>query len=149
MNKTPKQRNKIVPEAHLFLIKNGKILLLRRGKVEYESGKWHLPSGHIEDNEWPTECIVRESKEEAGIKVNSHDLHIVHIMYRKQKDQADRIAIFIKCDKFQNEPKICEPHKHDRIGWFLINILPKPMIPYVAQAIKYIQKGIFYSEEKI
>jgi len=141
------QRNKIVPEAHLFLVKNGKILMLRRGNVEYESGKWHMPAGHVENNEWPKECIIREGLEEVGVEVNSKDLHVIHIMYRKQKEQSDRIAVFIKCNKFQNEPKICESDKHDKIGWYSPSKLPKPMMPYVAKAIKYIRKDIFYSEE--
>src|SRR3990167_5866244 len=144
-----KQRNKIVPEAHLFLIKQGKILLLRRGDVPYESGKWHLPAGRIEDQEFPIESIIREAKEEVGIIINAKNLKIVHIMYRKEKEQSDRIAVFVKCDRFIGEPKICEPNKHDKIGWYSISKLPKPMMPYVVKAIKYIQKGILYSESDI
>lgn len=43
----------------------GKILLIKHPKL----GTWQPPGGHLNENETPTECAVREVKEEVG-----HDL---------------------------------------------------------------------------
>ncbi len=53
--------------ASVFIInpENKKILLIMHKKNQ----KWTQPGGHIEDNETPEECALREAYEETGIKV--------------------------------------------------------------------------------
>jgi len=49
-----------------YVIKNGKILLIRK-KRGIGAGKYNGPGGHIEQNETPLECAIRETREELGI----------------------------------------------------------------------------------
>ncbi len=53
--------------ASVFIINplNKKILLIMHRK----NHRWTQPGGHIEDNETPEECAMREAYEETGIKV--------------------------------------------------------------------------------
>ncbi len=46
---------------------DGQILLIRRG-IEPGKGKWALPGGFIEEDESPEEAVLREMKEEIGVK---------------------------------------------------------------------------------
>lgn len=48
---------------------DGRILLLWHGKFK----KWMPPGGHIDENELPEECAVRECKEETGLDVELFD----------------------------------------------------------------------------
>ena len=53
--------------ASVILIdpKTKKILLVRHKKF----GKWVQPGGHIEEEESPEECAIRETYEETGLKI--------------------------------------------------------------------------------
>ena len=53
-----------------ILIKDNKILIARRKDSDREGGKWEFPGGKIKKAESPRECLVREMKEEFGIKVS-------------------------------------------------------------------------------
>ena len=54
----------------------GKILLGKKEEKEGHpiSGQWHLPGGHLEEEEEPEEAIKREVKEETGLDVTVHQL---------------------------------------------------------------------------
>lgn len=47
----------------------GRVLLLWHGKFR----KWMPPGGHVDENEIPEECAVRECKEETGLDVELFD----------------------------------------------------------------------------
>ena len=57
-----------LPSAVAFVYRNGQeVLLIKRG-VKPGKGKWALPSGFVEMNEIPRETVVRELKEETGLR---------------------------------------------------------------------------------
>ena len=89
-----KERFKIIPTSHLFLIKNNKILLLRRFNTGYEDGNYSVVAGHLDRNETFAQAMTREAKEEAGIDIKPGDLEVVHVMHRKQPNE-ERIDFFI------------------------------------------------------
>ena len=140
-----KERAKLVAAAYLVLIRNNKILLLRRFNTGYEDGNYSMVAGHLDGDETFIECIVREAKEEAGIDLAEGDLKVVHAMHRKVPD-CERIDIFIEAKIWKGEPKIMETNKCDDMRWFDVNRPPENTIPYVKQAIDCISHGIFYSE---
>jgi len=51
--------------ASVFIVSDGKVLLIHHKKM----GLWLPPGGHIDENELPTECAVREAKEETGLDI--------------------------------------------------------------------------------
>lgn len=66
-------QNPLPAVAALVQNEGGEILLVRRG-VEPKKGHWALPSGFIEQNESPEEAVLRELREETGIKGSVHSL---------------------------------------------------------------------------
>ncbi len=137
-------RFKLIVSVYLFLIKNNKILLLRRYHTGYEDGNYGLPAGHLEDNESITNGLLREIKEEIGIKLKIKNTKLVHVMHRREKDI--RVDLFFITKNYQGKPKNAEPEKCDHLQWFPLNKLPKNTIPYIAFAIKNYLNKILYSE---
>ena len=54
-----------------------KVLLARGSSGSLFPGRWWLPGGGIEFGESPTQCLIREFREETGLIVQSHALTTV------------------------------------------------------------------------
>ena len=139
-----KEYFKFVSAVHLFLVKDGKILLLRRFNTGYEDGNYSVPAGHIDGNERATTAMLREAKEEAGVVINERDIRMVHVMHRKSEEE--RIDFFFEATEWQGEPKIMETNKCDDLSWFPISQLPQNVIPYVKSGIENYGNKISFSE---
>jgi 8-oxo-dGTP pyrophosphatase MutT (NUDIX family) len=137
-------RFKLVPEAHLLLIRDDRILLLRRRNTDYEDGKYSLIAGHMEDGETAREAICREAHEEAGIELAPDDLEFAHVVHRA--DRGQRVGFFFRALSWRGEPRNMEPHKADDFRWFALGALPGGMVPYVRRAIEGWRAGQRYSE---
>lgn len=139
-----KERFGQIGTSHLFLIKDNKILLLRRFNTGYEDGKYSVAAGHIEESETARQTMVREVKEEIGIDVDIDDLEMFHIMHRNENQK--RLDFFFTTKKWKGEPKIMETHRCDDMGWFELDNLPDNIIPYIKQAMDCFSRGVVYSE---
>lgn len=140
-----KERFKVIPTSHLILVKDGKILLLRRFNTGYEDGNYGVIAGHLDGDETFMQAMVREAKEEAGIGIKAEKMEVVHVMHRKCPHE-ERVDFFIKAKRWDGEPRIMETDKCDDLRWFDIDGLPNNVIPYVRQAIGCILGKKFYSE---
>ena len=141
---TDQIRFKLIASLYLILIKDGKILLMRRKNTGFEDGNYGLPSGHLEDNESLTQGLSREIQEEIGIDIHPSDLQLVHIMHRKQNDI--RLDFFFTTNIQTTEPRNNEPEKCDDVQWFSLNNLPPNTIPYIREAMNNYLNKITYSE---
>jgi mutator protein MutT len=140
-------RNKATPAVYIILEKDDKILIARRCNTGYEDGNYQVPAGHVDEGELPTEAMVREAKEEIGIKINSQDLELVHTMYRtKHNETGDRLDLFFKAHTWSGEVSNTEPHKCDDLCWVEPDKLPNNFTPHVRYAIECVFKGVKYSE---
>ena len=72
--------------VHLFLIKDGKILLLRRSNTGYEDGKYSVVAGHIDGDEDAKTAMIREVREEAGIEIARSNIKFAGVMHRKSEN---------------------------------------------------------------
>lgn len=142
-----KERFKITPSVYLVLIKNNKILLSRRHNTGYFDGNYSFPAGHLDGNETLKQAMVRETKEEIGVLLDTADLELVHTMNRRIPDN-ERVDFFFTVKRWEGEPKIMESDKCDDLSWFELNNLPKNIIPYIRQAIDSFLNNIIYSERE-
>lgn len=135
---------KFVSAVYLFLVKDGKILLLRRFNTGYQDGNYSVPAGHIDGEEKATSAMIREAEEEAGIDIGEKQLRMVHVMHRTFEEE--RIDFFFEATEWRGEPKIMETNKCDDLSWFPINQLPQNIISYVKSGIENYKNKILFSE---
>ena len=137
-------RFKLIPEAHLLLFQQNKILLLLRKNTGYEDGKYSVVAGHLDGNETARQAMAREAMEEAGLKIDPEDLILAHITHRTHLDE--RVSFFFTTKKWEGVPENMEPGKCDDLSWFSLDSMPDNMVPYVRNAIEQYMKGRIYSE---
>ncbi|MGD8505332.1 MAG: NUDIX hydrolase [Candidatus Bathyarchaeota archaeon] len=71
-----------------LLIKNGKLLLVRRG-AKPGQGKWSIPGGLVELGERTRDAVIREVKEECGLDVELERL--MDVFDNITRDEKGRI----------------------------------------------------------
>lgn len=142
------ERSSAVIAVYLLLQqRDGKIFFIRRANTGYMDGHWHLPSGHMEPGELPVQSVIRETREETGVRINSVAITLVHISYRPKHDvTGNRIDLFFRTSIWNGVPCNAEPSKCSEVCWAHPAELPTPMTPHVQEVIGVIRQGTFYSE---
>ena len=115
------------------MFKNGKIFLARRGpKARNEKGTWEIPGGSVEFGETFEQALKREIKEELGIEIELGELLGVcdHIIINEKQHWVSPTYF---CKVKRGTPKIMEPEKCDKIGWFSIKETEKLSISLITQ----------------
>lgn len=105
------------------LIRDGKILLIKRNKGDY-SGLWGLPGGKVERDEHLSEAAVREIREESGIDsafVSFLGLVSEHLI------EDGKIGSHFLLHVCELEPKTTEikNNQEGELKWFDLGNLPK------------------------
>lgn len=128
-----KQRFQLIAAVHLFLIRDGEILLLKRCNTGYEDGNFSVVAGHLDGNEEVKAAMIREAQEEAGIMLSPENLEVVGVMHRKSTEE--RVDFFLAASRWSGEIVNAEPHKCEELTWHPMDKLPENVIPYVRRAI--------------
>jgi 8-oxo-dGTP diphosphatase len=139
-----KLRTRFPVTAHIFLLREGKVLLLRRFNTGFEDGNFSVVAGHLDGNETVRQAAMREAREEVGIRLDPQDLEVIGVMQRRSDEE--RIDFFLASHSWQGEPSNCEPNKCDDLMWAAPDHLPPNTIPYIRQALMNFQSGNWYSE---
>jgi ADP-ribose pyrophosphatase YjhB (NUDIX family) len=138
------ERFRIFSAVHLFLMKDGKVLLSQRFNTGYRDGMYSVPAGHLDGNETATQSMIREAEEEIGIKLEYEHVRMSHVMHTL--DGRETISFFLVADKWQGEIQNMEPNKCSDLSWFSVDNLPDNMVPYVRHALECIVQNKTYSE---
>lgn len=141
------RRFQAIVAVHLFLLRGGEVLLLRRHNTGYEDGNYSVIAGHLDGDEPATLALAREAMEEAGTAIAPADLRFAHVMHRKEAGAADeRIDVFFAATTWQGEPTVREPEKCSELRWVSLNALPENVVPYVRAAINHYLHNQPYAE---
>ncbi|MEL6923899.1 MAG: NUDIX hydrolase [Bacteroidota bacterium] len=127
----------------LILVSKGHILMLKQ--TSENGGKYTLIGGNVEEGEYPVEALVRETMEEAGIKIKKVNIQLVHTLF-KRKTYDNRIVLYFKVKSFEGEPISREPKKFKKVAWFPLDELPRNMSVTVRHVLEQFRQGKAYSE---
>jgi 8-oxo-dGTP pyrophosphatase MutT (NUDIX family) len=115
--------------VYLLLIKDRKVLLLRRFKTGWRDGEYTLPAGHVDGDESVRLELCRETMEEIGITIKPFDLQFAHVMH--QRDNHEYIDFYFVAKTWKGEPTNCEPEKCDDMQWVSLDTRLSLKIPVV------------------
>ena len=94
--------------------KNEVLMTLRKNK--FDSEKYSLPGGCMEDGETVKQAARREIMEETTLIVAEADLDIVSAMHRITPWNWQSIEYVLVTKKFSGQPQITEPDKCSDFG---------------------------------
>ncbi|MBM6617792.1 NUDIX hydrolase [Bacillus suaedaesalsae] len=99
-------------------------------KINYGSGNWTLPGGHLEKNESPIEGVIREVFEETGCIVEVENLICVYSSPLK-----DDLVLLFKV-KLIDQIKWRPNQEIEKLAFFNRNELPTQIHPWNIKRIK-------------
>lgn len=139
MNGNPNIRGAV----HLFLMRDGMVLLSRRSNTGYEDGKLSVVAGKLDGGEQVAEAAKREAEEEVGLRLRTEDIKIVGVMHRRTSFD-EWIDFFVEVERLEGVPFNAEPHKCSELRWCGLEELPDDVIPYVRRALDNYRNGIWF-----
>lgn len=128
----------LVPAAYLVLTRPGAegpevLLQLRRG-TGFMDNWWACgAAGHVESGESAITAAVGEAAEELGITIDPADLRPLTMVQRHSLTGLpveERCDLFFAAERWQGEPRICEPDKSAGLEWFPLDDLPQRVVPH-------------------
>ena len=139
------ERLKICVAVHLFIIKDGKILLQRRNNPNKHAYlKLGIPAGHLERGENVDDAIVREAKEELGIELTDYEL--VQIM-NLNGDTDIYDAYFYVCKGYSGKIVNMEADEAKTLEWHDLSGSLEDLIPYEKYALdQYLAGGNWFTK---
>lgn len=129
--------------VHLFLLRNDEVLLLQRQNTGYEDGNYSVIAGHLDGDEEIATAMIREAREEAGIRLDPADLTIAGVMHRRSDEE--RIDFFLIATRWQGAITNAEPEKCGELAWFPLDRLPPNVIPYVRAGLDSWRQGRWFT----
>jgi len=130
--------NKLYPAIKAVVLKDGKVLILRRSmKEDHAQGLWDTPGGAIDFGEDPIECLKRETMEEAGIEVEV--LKPLRVWSFLKNPETQIIGITMLCKYKSGEVRLSD--EHTKFKW----IEPEEIIDL--EALDGIKKDVLAVKE--
>ncbi|MBI4100777.1 NUDIX hydrolase [Candidatus Microgenomates bacterium] len=102
-----------------LIIKDNKLLLVKRGKEPYQ-GFWALPGGYVEWHETCEEAVVREISEETQLATQVKNIIGVYSAPSRSPHHTISIGYLLKI----LSGEIQKSEESSDIGWFPLDCLP-------------------------
>jgi 8-oxo-dGTP diphosphatase len=131
--------------VHTLVVRDERLLLLRRAGTGYRDGWYVLPGGHLRAGERVIDCAARELAEETGLAAAPERLRpAVVLPYRSDGEQG--IDFIVRCESVAGVPRIAEPDRCDDLGWWDVGALPERTAPYILLALAMLERGEWFAE---
>lgn len=128
----------------LILIKDNRVLLMRRQNTGWLDGSYDLVAGHIDGRETLSSALCREAFEEIGITIEPSNVTFVHLLH--YVGSTEYLYAFFTARKWVGTPSIKEPGKCDDLQWFPLASLPNNIAPVTKDVLAKYQKNELFTE---
>jgi 8-oxo-dGTP pyrophosphatase MutT (NUDIX family) len=140
-----KERFKVKFAVYFIARRGNEVLLSQRMNTGYMDGMFSLVAGHVDGGEAAEAALVREIREEAGIKVDADDLELVFTTHRLGDAPDDEyVDLFFEGRKWQGELTNCEPEKCGGLEWYDVDELPSNTLQHVRDVLTSYEVGKRY-----
>lgn len=126
-----------------IVIRDNKIILVKRTKGLLEAGKWALPAGFVDRDETLLDAAKREIFEETGWRVK--DINLFRIKDSPSRPHEDRQNIAFVFLSFADKKEGEKDNESDEVKWFDLDNLPNEIAFDHGDDIELYKK---YLEEK-
>lgn len=101
----------MIPVTAAIIIRDQKVLAVRRAPHKHMGGYWEFPGGKVEPNETPEECLVRELAEELDITIQ-----VAEHLASNEHDYGDRRIMLMayRCHWVRGDIQL---NDHDAMTW--------------------------------
>jgi len=131
--------------TYLLMVRDEKLLLIRRQNSGFADGLLSLPAGHIEAGESIKDAMIREANEETGAIINPEDLQFIHVVYHH--GDCLYVDFYWLCTKWTGEIYNKEPEKCSGLDFHPLADLPgEEIAPNVLSALEIMSQGDVFSE---
>lgn len=131
--------------VHTLVMRDGRLLLLRRAGTGYRDGWYVLPGGHLRAGEGVLDCAARELVEETGLSAAPERLRPAAVLpYRSDGEHG--IDFIVRCESVTGVARIAEPDRCDDLGWWPADALPERTAPYIPLALAMLERGEWFAE---
>ena len=126
--------------VHMIIMKDDKILVQKRKGSKLWPGYYALPAGHIDEGENQYDALLREAKEELGIKIEK--IGNTYVVLRRNYFEIDGkvlepyIDFYFEVKEYTGEPMIMEENKCEELVWSSIEDLPEPFMNYMGDFLE-------------
>ena len=130
--------------VRLILEKENKILFLK--KTSRNGGGFSLIGGKVESQETSSTAIIRESHEEANIKIKKKHLRLIHVF--KRESEKELILVY-SAKKWGGEIESKELNKFTKTTWISKTKLPLDISRVTRRLLDEYFAKRFFSEEML
>jgi len=114
---------RVAQSSNAIIVKGNKILLVKRARDPYK-GTWMFPAGFVNFGEHPDETLIREVKEETGLKTKN--IKFIKVAQTIDDPRSPgHLAFYYKVKVGSGDFSIEDKYENSDIGWFNIQNPPK------------------------
>lgn len=86
-----------------LILKDGKLLIIKRSKKLLEGGKWAIVGGYVERDEELVDTVAREAFEETGYRVTDIKLLRINSSPNRPNEDRQNISFVYYCTALEKE----------------------------------------------
>jgi 8-oxo-dGTP diphosphatase len=154
MPKSLSESGKIIPTVECLIVKDGKVLLLKRSETSKNfPGYWIGPGGHVDQGEDVLTAAVREVFEETGIKINEEKINLKAIAIGNHIDRSEIYMVYYFLITLNSKQEIVSSDEGDS-SWVSLDEIQKkenifPPLKYYLEHALDPNSGILYTNVEL